>query len=713
MKKSLKKSQAAMKAKELAGTHLCAGFRFLALALLLLSLAHPTVAQDKPKNDTAKTAGDTQNANASTGSQKLATLRPNPEANVAAPAGAGTTGTQRFVHDGIAVEFQIQPISSGERKPGALVEGEDAAVRFKITDATTGSAVSGIHPSAWIDGHDGEGDVADEKQCREKVQSFLQGSMSTSPDMDLNAYYILALNQEANISVIDPLRGFGSTKLYTLVFLKSPGEDWVMSKDGRTLYVSMPQANAVAVIDTAIWKVVDNIDVGLRPARLAMQSDEKYLWVGVDSPPGAKNGGGVTVIDTATRKALTNVQTGEGRHEIVVTPDNRFAFVSNPSDGTLAVIEVGKLTKAKTLKTGTRPSAMAFSPLSKSLYVTDEADGTVTVVGGEGWETRARIQTNPGLTAISFGAGGRWGFVVNQKESVVEVFDAATNRRLHAVPVEKSPDQITFTDQFAYVHSLGSENISLIRLGDLATSKEVSVTKFPGGMAAPDKSPYRTTTAQMTAGVESNTLLIANPADQQIYYYMEGMTAPSGSFQNYQRVPKGVLVVDRSLHETTTGVYSTQVRLDGSGRFDVAFLSDSPRVLNCFSLQVKENPAEHTPLPIKVELLIKDRKLVAGQTARLRFKVLDGDSELPKDGLKDLGVLTFLAPGNWQERQWARSLGGGIYEVDVTPPQAGVYYLFVQCPSLKLGYKQLPSMILQAVNEKASTDASLKTAANQ
>jgi YVTN family beta-propeller protein len=713
MKMSLKQSQG-VNAKRSAGTRLSASSRYLALALvLLLSLTQMGVAQDKQKSDMASTAGGAQNANAPTGSQKPATSRPNPGSNVAAPADAGTDGAQRFVRDGVAVEFQIQPISSGERKAGALVEGEDATVRFKITDATTGSAVSGIHPSAWIDGHDGEGNVADEKQCREKVQSFLQGSMSTSPDMDLNAYYILALNQEANISVIDPLRGFGSTKLYTLVFLKSPGEDWVMSKDGRLLYVSMPQANAVAVVDTALWKVIDNIDVGLRPMRLAMQADEKYLWVGVDSPPGAKSGGGVTVIDTAARKALTNVPTGEGRHEIVVTPDNRFAFVSNPSDGTLAIIEVGKLAKVKTLKTGTRPSAIAFSPLSKSLYVTDEADGTVTVVGGESWETRARIQTNPGLTAISFGAGGRWGFVINQKESVVEVFDAATNRRLHAVPVEKSPDQITFTDQFAYVHSLGSENISLIRLGDLDTAKQVSVTKFPGGMVAPDKSPYRTTAAQMTAAPEANSLLIANPADQQIYYYMEGMTAPSGSFQNYQRVPKGVLVVDRSLHETTTGVYSTQVRLDGSGRFDVAFLSDSPRVVNCFSLQVKANPAEHTPLPIKVELLINDRKLTAGQTTRLRFKVLDGDSEQPKDGLKDLGVLTFLSPGNWQERQWARSLGGGIYEVEITPPQSGVYYLFVQCPSLKLGYKQLPSMILQAVNEKASPDASLKTVSNQ
>ncbi|MDT7603015.1 MAG: hypothetical protein QOF61_1012 [Acidobacteriota bacterium] len=711
MKMSLKKPQFDVKAKGLAGTSFRLSFRFTvpALLLLLLSLSQPGVAQDKNKDVSV----NAQDGNTTTGSQKPATARQNPGSAVVVPVKASADGTQKFVHEGIAVEFQIQPINPAARKTGALVEGEDAEVRFKITDTTTGSAVSGIRPSAWIDGHDGGGDAADEKQCREKIQSFIQGSLSTSADMDLNAYYILALNQEANISVIDPLRGFGSTKLYTLIFLKSPGEDWVMSKDGRRLYVSMPQASAVAVIDTAIWKVIDNIDVGLRPSRLAMQPDEKYLWVGVDSPPGAKSGGGVTVIDTATRKALTNIPTGEGRHEIAIAPDDSFAFVSSQTDGTITVIDVQKMSKVKTLKTGTRPSALAFSPLSKSLYVVDEADGTVTVVGGATWESRARIQTNPGLTAISFSAGGRWGFVINQKESVVEIFDAATNRRLHAVPVEKGPDQITFTDEFAYVHSLGSENISMIRLGDIATSKQVTVTRFPGGLAAPEKSPYRTTAAQMTLAPEAGSLLIANPADQQIYYYMEGMTAPSGSFQNYQRVPKGVLVLDRSLHETTTGVYSAQVRLDGSGRFDVAFLTDSPRVVNCFTLDVKPNPAEHTPLPIKVEYLLRDHRLVAGQTMRLRFKVVDGESDLPKDNLKDLGVLSVLAPGNWQDRQWARPLGGGIYEVEVTPPQAGVYYVFIQCPSLKLGYKQLPSMILQAVNEKATADATLKSVVNK
>ena len=61
-------------------------------------------------------------------------------------------------------------------------------------------------------------------------------------------------------------------------------------------------------------------------------------------------------------------------------------------------------------------------------------------------------------------------------------------------------------------------------------------------------------------------------------------------------------------------------------------------------------------------------------------------------------VLTFLAPGVWQKRQWAQSVGDGVYESEITAPQAGVYYVFFECPSLKVAYVQLPHLVLQALD---------------
>src|SRR4029434_7471978 len=114
----------------------------------------------------------------------------------------------------------------------------------------------GVKPAVWLS-QQGES-VTDEKQSRDKDQSFLQGSLRSRPDVDLNTYYLLALNEEPNISVIDPLLGFGSSKLLTLVMLKSPGEDWVQKTSDEKVFVSMPLVNQVAVVDTSTWKVVAN-----------------------------------------------------------------------------------------------------------------------------------------------------------------------------------------------------------------------------------------------------------------------------------------------------------------------------------------------------------------------------------------------------------------------------------------------------------------------
>jgi YVTN family beta-propeller protein len=612
---------------------------------------------------------------------------------------------QRYTREGVAVEFTVEPVARG--KGPELLEGTEATVRFKITDVNAGKALSNLRPAAWV-ALRRQGKAPDARECREKVQSFLQASLSDRPDIDLNSYFILALNQEPNISVIDPFSGFGTTKLYTLVSLLSPGEDWVMSGDKKRLYVSVPSANQVSVVDTATWKVLASVAAGVKPTRVALQHDERYLWVGND---GAEGAGGVTVIDTATLKVAAQLNTGTGHHEITFTDDDRYAFVTNKQGGTLSVIDVRKLAKVKDLKVGPSPVALAFSSLGQAVYVADEGDGVITAVAGPGHEIVARMRARPGLRAIRFLPGGRFGFAVNRATDTVYIFDASTNGLMKAVPVGPSPDQITFTRDFAYVRSTGSEFVTLIKIRDFGKDgSEVAVSRFPAGQKAPQSSPFTSAAASIVPAPEAGAVLVANPADKTIYYYAEGMAAPMGSFQNYRRDPRAVLVLDNSLSETSPGVYTTTVKFNGHGQYDVAFLLDSPRVVNCFDVAVKENPGLPKPkgVPIKVEAVSAGGTLRVGESYQLRFKVTDSGSDQPK-AVSDVGVLVFLAPGIWQRREWAKPLGDGLYEMSFVPPQAGVYYVFFQSPSLGVQFNQLPFLTLQATY----TDAAPKSKINQ
>jgi YVTN family beta-propeller protein len=621
---------------------------------------------------------------------------PQPSAVKPPPVAAKpVTFPQKFTREGIDVEVNVEPIAKGN----PLMEETDAVVTFKVTDAATRNPLTSLRPAAWFDRKEANAPT-DLKTCREKIQSFMQSSMSARPEVDLNSYYVLALNQEPNISVIDPLGGFGASKLLTLVFLKSVGEDWALSPDLKRLYVSMPDINQIAVVDTSTWKVTTNIDTGTRPVRVRLQRDGKYLWVGTDGAS-ASQPSGVSVIDTATLKVAAQIPTGAGHHEIAFADEDRYAFVTNQQGGTLSIISVARLAKLKDVRTGASPVGVSFSAAGRAAYVVHDGDGSVVGVSADRQLIVARIAAKPGAISLRFEPSSRYGFVVNRKESIVQIFDAATNRLMHTVPVGKSPDQINFTKTFAYVRSLGEEQVTMINLTQIGRPViEQSVNRFPGGQKAPQLSPSAPSAADsLVPAPEGSSVLVANPADQMIYYYQEGMAAPMGSFQNYRRDPRGLLVWDASLHESAPGVYQTNVRLTGKGSYDVAFLLDQPRIYNCFDLAVAENPAvqKQRQLAIKIEPLSKERTLPVKQIVQYRFKVTDTETGKPRADLRDVGVLVFLSPGIWQQREWARSLGEGVYEVSFMPPQEGAYYVFFQCPSLGIALNKMPHLIYQGV----------------
>lgn len=599
------------------------------------------------------------------------------------------TGPQKIVEQGIAIEFTAEPL---DKNATTIKAAQDVNVKFKVTDTTTGTPVKGLGLSAWISkGLDEK--LIEQGQCREKIQSYLTGSLRARPDVDLNSYYVLALNKSADISVIDPLLGFGGSKLMTLIMLKSPGEDWLLTRDGEKLFVTLPAINQVALINTRSWIVETYIDAGVRPARITIQPDQQYVWVAND---GKEKEGGVTVIETITGKVVATIPTGAGKHDIAISNDNRFAFVSNSERGTVSIVDIRKLEKLSDVKVGPGPVSLAVSELSKSVYVASEGDGTIAVIEAQNHQVIAQMKTKPGARSIRFAPGGRYGFALNTKQNAVHIFDAASNRMLHEVNVVKAPDQIAFSSAFAFVRSLDSEQVYMLRLGKI--DQEVDVTEFPGGQAPPGQGSTPVRADSIVLAPEGNSVIVANPVDKVLYYYTEGMAAPMGNFQNYKREPLATMVVDRSLREVAPGVYSTTIKLPASGRYDVAFLNDSPRVSHCFTVSAAVNPylKEGKKVALSIEHQVKEQTLAVNQEFTFRFKLIETATGNPKSDLQDVRVLTFLSPGVWQRRDIAKPIGDGVYELKINVPQSGVYMLFVESSSMGIQFADLPYLMLHA-----------------
>jgi hypothetical protein len=245
----------------------------------------------------------------------------------------------------------------------------------------------------------------------------------------------------------------------------------------------------------------------------------------------------------------------------------------------------------------------------------------------------------------------------------------------------------------------------MIRLSTLSAQPDIA--KFPAGQTAPEEARADMSGADvMVPAPEGNSVLIANPADGIIYYYQEGMAAPMGSFQNYRRSPRAVMVVDRSLREVTSGVYTTTTKLPKSGVYDVAFLLDSPRVTHCFSAEAKPNPeiAHEKKVAVRIEYLNKDKQLRVGENYKLRFKLVDTATSKAKSDVNDVRVLTMLSSATWQKRDFAKSVGDGVYELDIKVPQTGSYLIFVESRSQGVSFRQLPYLTLQTMTATATNN---------
>ncbi|HVE78354.1 MAG TPA: hypothetical protein VNA89_05815 [Gemmatimonadaceae bacterium] len=660
-----------------------------------------------------------------------------PAARVAArdSVAAGTIDrhVQRVVRNGVAVDFSIvQPNtapgtgaadSTAAGRP-AIRELQDAVVRLALSDAATGRPLTSLEPAAWIDRRAGN-DPTTADACKTKVDGYVQanmymeGSLKRRANVDLTSYFVLSLNRSPNITVIDPFLGFGRTKLYTTVRLKGVGEDWKLTGDQHRLFVSMPKENALAIVDTDDWKVLADVDVGPSPQRVALQPDERYVWVTNEpaTTDSALGKGGVTVVEVERRTVAARIATGAGPHAITFSDDGALAFVTNKRAGTLSVIDARTFARLGEVRTGAGPIDLAYSPVGQAVYVAHEGDGSVAVVNGRDLKVVHRFQLAPGLKTIRFApsvagghghgghgaqvgspAAGRYGFVLNPRKNTVAILDARTNEILRTTEIANGPDQIAFTASFAYIRSTASPTISMIPLDDPSAGGVGRLDQFEAGHTPPrEGGDLSRSPAVVSAPDMPDAVYVLNPKEKMIYYYhyMEGMPIPSGGLTTYGFEPKAVLVAGKDLRETEPGIYSATVKVTDRGQYDLVFLLDAPRVIECFPISVMANPVVRGgKAKVEVTPLVERRELKVGENM-LRFRITDMFTNAPQNGLEGVGIVA-ITPGGWQQRATARAAGEGVYEVTLTIPAAGIYYLSVQAASIGLRFNDRPPIVFQA-----------------
>jgi YVTN family beta-propeller protein len=574
------------------------------------------------------------------------------------PAGA----VEHYVNQGIAVDLDIAA-------PDGLRAGDDVRLTLHLSDATSGTPLTASKPAAWLS-LNRRGGAADDHACTRKVAAFLGSNPVARPEVDLTGFALLSLNRDPSITVIDPQGGYNGSRTITELALDSPGADWAVAPEPPRLYVSEPAAKRIAMFDTERWRRVGEAVLPDAPGPVLLQHDGRRLW----SAP--ETGGDLVALDTGNLAELARIPLGRGAHRLAITADDRFLLVSNRDDGTVSVVDLASTARIRDIRVGDTPGPLAVSALAGVLYVA--LGDAVAVVDPARDQPPARIDGISGAVALGITPDGRWGFAASPAQGRVTIFDTVTNRVTQQVPVADQPYEIGFTDTQAYIRRRDSEVVTVIPLAPLGTDgKLAGLAEFPVGDRPDPANDAAPLAASMVASPGESAMLLASAAGHAVPYYHEGMAAASDSFDTFGHQPVAVTIADRSLRQTAPGTYGTVLRLPRAGPYDLAVLLDSPRISHCFALDVAA-PAGDQPGDLALEPVSLPSVVPAGRPVALSFRVTQRSA-----GAKPLGTLTalaILAPGSWFQRVPMVQATNGLWRLEFTPPEAGIYRLAFESP---------------------------------
>jgi DNA-binding beta-propeller fold protein YncE len=130
------------------------------------------------------------------------------------------------------------------------------------------------------------------------------------------------------------------------------------SSDGATVFVACNKSSEIVEVDAKTWKVLRRIEAGLGVYNLAVTKDGKLIATN-------KRGPSVSVYDVKTGRELVRLPTKRKVvHGVVVSPDNRYAFVSvegvGSEPGTVEIIDLVGLKTVATVDLAQQAAGIDF-----------------------------------------------------------------------------------------------------------------------------------------------------------------------------------------------------------------------------------------------------------------------------------------------------------------------------------------------------------------
>lgn len=225
----------------------------------------------------------------------------------------------------------------------------------------------------------------------------------------------------------------------------SDPENFDVSADGKTLYVSNEDASGISFIDIAAGKVTKTIPTGEEPEGVKVTPDGKRVF------STAEGDGTISVIDADTAKLQKTFKVGHRPRNIVFLPDGTRGYVNAENDAAVVPFDALKLAKLPPISLGkpgqVKPMGLALSKDASKLYVTTGRGGQVMVIDTASNKPTGSVDVGKRPWGITVSPDGKTLFTANGPSNDVTVIDVATQTVTKKISVPGGPWGLTTVGQ--------------------------------------------------------------------------------------------------------------------------------------------------------------------------------------------------------------------------------------------------------------------------
>ena len=171
------------------------------------------------------------------------------------------------------------------------------------------------------------------------------------------------------------------------------------TRDARTIFTSNIGSDSVSLIQQGAngqWTQTV-IPVGKGPEGIALAPNEREVW------SAHSRDGGVSVIDVPAKKVTHTINVGTKRsNRTKLTPDGKFALISDLDAGDLVVLDTAARKEFKRIPLGKSPEGILITPDGARAFVAVNGDNHVAVIDVKTWQVSKKLATGTGPDGMAW-----------------------------------------------------------------------------------------------------------------------------------------------------------------------------------------------------------------------------------------------------------------------------------------------------------------------